>query len=90
VVQFEKLWDLNAAADGVNLDTMPRSKMPPHLVVDYQGVQRCSVCQMPFSRETNPLLDEAFEAHALKAHQPGQTSEDVNQAAEPIARHTKD
>ena len=54
--------------------------MPAHLFDDH-GVKRCSVCKMPFPPDVKPSMSVAFAQHVLKAHQPGQTSEDVNQAA---------
>jgi hypothetical protein len=56
------------------------SRNSPHLI-DYQGAKRCSICKMPFPPDAPPSLDEAFSEHVLKAHRPGQTSEDFSQAA---------
>jgi hypothetical protein len=58
---------------------------PPHLI-DYQGARRCSVCKMPFPPDAKPSRDEAFAAHVVKAHSPGQTSEDFSQAALRVVR----
>jgi len=58
-------------------DKSPRS---PHLVADGNW-QRCSVCGYPFEPDVHPSMTVAFAEHLRKAHQPGQTSEDVNQAA---------
>jgi hypothetical protein len=55
-------------------------KLPPHLI-EFQGAKRCSVCMMPFPPDAQPSQSKAFAAHVLKAHRPGQTSEDVAQAA---------
>jgi hypothetical protein len=48
----------------------------PHLI-EYQGATRCSVCKMPFPPDAKPSQNVAFAEHVLKAHRPGQTSEDV-------------
>lgn len=63
--------------------TVPRFKLPPHLI-DYQGAQRCSICMMPFPSDAKSSVDEAFAKHVIKAHRPGQTSEDFSQAAAPL------
>jgi hypothetical protein len=65
--------------------TVPSSKLPPHLI-DYQGARRCSICKMPFPPDLKPSVDKAFAEHVVKAHRPGQTSEEVNQAASQIVR----
>ncbi|MGC2110749.1 MAG: hypothetical protein WA655_14610 [Candidatus Korobacteraceae bacterium] len=57
----------------------------PHLI-DYQGAIRCSVCKMPFPPDAKPSRDEAFAQHVVKAHRPGQTTEDSSQAALRIVR----
>ena len=66
---------------------MAREKTPPHLI-DYQGALRCSICKMPFPPDVKPSLDGAFAEHVCKAHRPGQTTEDTNQAAARIVRET--
>jgi hypothetical protein len=33
---------------------------PAQLTVDIQGIQRCSVCCLPFSRDAKPPLEGAF------------------------------
>jgi len=68
-------------------DKAPRS---PHLVSD-GNLQRCSVCGYPFEPDVQPSMSVAFAEHLSKAHQPGQTSEDANQAAARVVREaTKD
>jgi len=41
---------------------------------------------MPFPPDAPPSQEEAFAEHVRRAHRPGQTSEDVNQAAFRIVR----
>jgi hypothetical protein len=62
-----------------------KGKTDPHLIADGK-LQRCSVCSYPFSVDENPSITDAFAVHLAKAHRPGQTSEDVNQAAAGIVR----
>ncbi len=62
-----------------------KQKLPPHLI-NYQGAQRCSICKMPFPPDAKPSVDEAFAEHVIKAHRPGQTTKDANQAAARIIR----
>jgi hypothetical protein len=64
---------------------MARKRLEPHLI-DYQGARRCSVCKMPFPPDAKPSRDEAFAAHVVKTHRPGQTSEDFSQAALRVVR----
>jgi rubrerythrin len=59
----------------------------PHLIAD-GNLKRCSVCGYPFEADVKPSMSCAFAEHVLKTHQPGQTSEDVNQAAARIASET--
>jgi hypothetical protein len=47
---------------------------------------RCSVCGYPFQTDVRPSLNVAFAEHLLKAHQPGQTTEDSSQAALRVVR----
>jgi len=61
----------------------------PHLI-DYQGARRCSVCKMPFPSDAKPSVDKAFAEHVIKAHRPGQTSEDSSQAALRIVREANE
>lgn len=56
--------------------------------MDDNGTGRCSICKMPFVHDINPTMSEAFAEHVRKAHRPGQTTEDVNQAAARIVRET--
>jgi hypothetical protein len=58
----------------------PSLKLPPRLIAD-GDVKRCSVCGYPFPADVMASIDTAFAEHLRKAHKPGQTSEDVNQAA---------
>jgi hypothetical protein len=55
------------------------NKTEPRLIADGNR-QRCSVCGYPFPADVHPSMSVAFEEHLLKAHKPGQTSEDFNQA----------
>jgi len=66
---------------------MPRTKLPPHLI-DYRGAKRCSICKMPFPPDSNPTINLAFAEHVVEAHRPGQTTEDVSQAAARIVHET--
>jgi hypothetical protein len=66
-----------------------RAAPVPHLVAD-GTLQRCSVCGYSFGPDLGPSREAAFADHVLKAHRPGQTSEDVNQAAARIVRETTD
>jgi hypothetical protein len=74
-----------AGSGGIWQDTVMARK--PHLI-DYQGAMRCSICKMPFLTDAQPSQDEAFADHVTKAHRPGQTREDANQAAARIVRET--
>jgi len=58
---------------------------PPHLIAD-GNLRRCSVCGYPFQPDVQPSMSVAFADHLSNAHKPGQTSEDVNQAAARIVR----
>lgn len=58
-----------------------------HLISDGK-LKRCSICGYPFQPDVKPSMSVAFAEHLLKAHQPGQTTEDVNQAAARIVRET--
>jgi hypothetical protein len=66
---------------------MAKETLPPHLIAD-GNLKRCSVCGYPFPADVHPSMSVAFARHLLKAHQPRQTSEDVNQAAARIVRET--
>ena len=56
-------------------------------LIDDGVLKRCSVCGYPFPPDAQPTVDRAFRDHLIKAaHQPGQTTEDVNQAAARIVR----
>ncbi len=60
--------------------TVPNSKLSPQLIAD-GNLKRCSVCGYPFPADVKPSMSVAFADHLLKAHKPGQTTEDFNQAA---------
>ena len=63
---------------------------PSHLIAD-GDVKRCSVCGYPFPADVMASIDTAFAEHLRKAHKPGQTTEDLNQAAARVVREaTKD
>jgi DNA-binding helix-hairpin-helix protein with protein kinase domain len=62
-----------------------KDKLPPHLIPDGR-YQRCSVCKMPFLADSDRSLSEDFANHVQRLHKPGQTAEDVNQAAARIVR----
>ena len=52
-------------------------RQPPHLI-SAGNLKHCSVCGHPFKPDVQPSMSEAFADHMRKAHQPGQTSEDVS------------
>jgi len=62
-----------------------RSSDMPHLIRD-GNLERCSVCGYPFPADVRPSMSVAFAEHLLKAHQPGQTTEDSSQAALRVVR----
>jgi len=64
-----------------------KAKVPPHPIPDGSG-HRCSVCGYPFGKDVYPSLEAAFAEHLKNSHQPGKTTEDVNQAAGRIVRET--
>ena len=57
----------------------------PRLKADGK-LQRCSVCGYPFPADVHPSMSVALAEHLSKAHKPGQTTVDVNQAAARIVR----
>ena len=61
----------------------------PHLIAD-GNLKRCSVCGYPFEPDVHPTMSVAFSDHLRKAHKPGQTSEDFNQAAARVVRESTD
>ena len=67
--------------------TTKKTKLPPHWVLD-GNVKRCSVCGHPLLPQVEANVDAVFAEHVLRSHQPGQTPEDVNQAAARIVRET--
>ena len=62
-----------------------KAALPPRLIASGE-VQRCSVCGYPFPADVRPSMSVAFAEHLLKAHQPGQTTEDSSQAALRVVR----
>src|SRR5271169_1098354 len=56
----------------------PGSKLPPRLIAD-GDLKHCSVCGYLFQPDLQPSMSVAFADHLSKAHQPSQTTEDVNQ-----------
>ena len=64
-----------------------RAAPVPHLISD-GNLKRCSVCGYPFQPDVQPSMSVAFADHLSEAHKPGQTTEDVNQAAARIVRET--
>jgi hypothetical protein len=64
---------------------MAKEPLPPHLIAD-GNLKRCSVCGYPFPADVHPSMSVAFAEHLLKAHQPGQTTEDSSQAALRVVR----
>jgi len=56
-----------------------RNKTEPRLIAD-RNLQRCSVCGCPFPADVHPSMSVVFAEHLMKAHRPGQTTEDFNQA----------
>jgi hypothetical protein len=66
---------------------MPKEKLLPHLIPDGR-LQRCSVCGYPFEPDVKPSMSVAFSDHLSKAHKPGQTTEDFNQAAARVVRES--
>jgi hypothetical protein len=56
-----------------------RNKTEPRLIAD-GNLQRCSICGYPFPADIRPSMSVAFAEHLMKAHKPGQTGEDFNQA----------
>ena len=68
---------------------MAKDELPPRLVTA-GNLKRCSVCGYPFQQDVKPSMSVAFAEHLLKAHKPGQTSKDVNEAAARIAGEATD
>ncbi len=67
--------------------TLKQTKLPPHWVLD-GNVKRCSVCGHPLLPQVEVSIDAVFAEHVRTAHQPANTSEDVNQAAARMVRET--
>lgn len=53
----------------------PGSKLPSRLIAD-GNLRRCSICGHPLPADVQPSVTVAFAEHLLKAHKPGQTTED--------------
>jgi hypothetical protein len=51
-----------------------RNTAEPRLIAD-GNLQRCSACGYPFPADVRPSMSVAFAEHLMKAHKPGQTSE---------------
>jgi hypothetical protein len=68
---------------------MAKDELPPRLVAA-GNMKRCSVCGYPFQQDVKPSMSVAFAEHLLKAHKPGQTSKDVNEAAARIVGEATD
>lgn len=66
-------------------DMAKNQQSEPHLIRD-GNLERCSVCGYPFPADVRPSMSVAFAEHLMKAHQPGQTNEDANQAAFRVVR----
>ena len=62
-----------------------KNRAVPHLIHG-KNSDRCSVCGCPFPRDAHPSPNVAFAQHLVKAHQPGQTTEDSSQAARRVVR----
>jgi cytochrome c-type biogenesis protein CcmH/NrfF len=60
-----------------------KENLPARLISDGR-FQRCSVCHTSFLTESERSLSDDFANHVRRLHQPGQTAEDVNQAAAPV------
>ena len=59
-------------------------------LIDDGSLKRCSICKYPFPPDVEPSVDRAFTDHLLRAHKPGQTSEDFSQAAVRVVREATD
>ena len=59
--------------------------LPPHWVLDGYA-KRCSICGYPLQVRIGQSADGAFAEHLRKAHEPGQRTEDLSQAALRIVR----
>lgn len=59
----------------------------PYLIAD-GDLPRCSVCGYTFSAEVEPSIHAAFAEHLNRVHEPGQMTEDFDQAAARIVRET--
>jgi len=70
----------------------PNARIPiaPPFLIPSGNLRRCSVCGYPFAADAQPSMGLAFAEHLVKAHQPGQTTEDVNQTAARIVKEATD
>jgi hypothetical protein len=64
---------------------VPNSRLSPQLIAA-GNLKRCSVCGYPFLPDVKPSMSVAFADHLLRAHKPGQTTEDFSQAAVRVGR----
>jgi hypothetical protein len=64
------------------------TSLPPQWVLDVQ-TKRCSVCGYPLQVGDGQSVDKVFKEHVLKAHRPGQTSKDANQASRTVRENTE-
>lgn len=78
-----------AARAARKADAKKRKLAEPHLIPD-GNLQRCSVCGYPFETDVRPSMSAAFAEHLSKAHKPGQTTEDISQAAFRVVREATD
>ncbi len=53
------------------------TKAAPHLF-EMDGIQRCSVCKMPFPLEGQHAIHRAFEEHIRNVHELRQANVDTN------------
>ena len=65
---------------------MAKNQVSSPSLIRVGNLYRCSVCGYPFPKDVRPSLSVAFAEHLLKAHQPGQTTEDSSQAALRVVR----
>jgi hypothetical protein len=65
---------------------MAKSESDDPRLIPGGNLKRCSICGYPFPNDVHPSMTVAFAEHLLKAHKPGQKSEDVNQAAARVVR----
>src|SRR5271157_5025358 len=81
----ERMAELRKRAQEVKAESRAAKAALPRLIRD-GNLMRCSVCGYPFPADVHPSMSVVFAQHLLKAHQPGQTTEDSSQAALRIVR----